>query len=387
MGLCNSRAALLLLGAAFLVAAAGCSTNEPFEEPAPLPEVVNSVSLDEVWSTSVGDGYDDEYLHLQPLVTASNLYAVSADGEFVSVDPESGKRQWERDLDRRIMAGVGGDSQNLYLVSDNARLIAYNRKDGTAEWDASLPNEVLAPPQSNGVIVIAQTIDGKVVAFDVRTGEKKWQYDGVVPALTIRATAAPLVGDKVVLVSFANGQMFALSTDTGQPVWQYTVGEPKGRTELERLVDVTSQPVIVDTAAIITGYQGKLAAVDLRNGQEIWSRPMSSFRSPAIAGGNVFVARSNGDVVAVDGSTRKIIWTQDKLAWRQLTQPLVAGKYLVVGDFEGYLHVLSLDNGTFQGRLEFDSDGLRAPLQRWRDLIIVYGNGGHLAALKLKTDQ
>lgn len=381
------KTALGLLGFALLAMVAGCSSNKPFEEPAPLPEVVNSVTLDEVWSTSVGDGYDDEYLHLQPLVTTNNLYVVSADGEFASIDPESGKRQWERDLDQRIMAGVGGDSQNLYLVSNNARLMAYSRRDGQAEWDVSLPNEVLAPPQSNGSIVVAQTIDGKVVAFDVQTGKKKWQYDGVVPALTLRATATPLVGGEIVLVSFANGQMFALSTATGQPVWQYTVGEPKGRTELERLVDVTSQPVIIDTAAIITGYQGKLAAVDLRNGQEIWSRPMSSFRSPAIANGNIFVAKSNGDVVAVDGNTRKVIWTQDKLAWRQLTQPLVANDYLLVGDFEGYLHVLSLDNGAFQGQLEFDGDGLRAPLQRWHDLIIVYGNGGNLAALKLKTDQ
>lgn len=387
MWLSTPKKMLGLLGLALLVMMAGCSSNEPFEEPAPLPEVVDSVSLDEVWSTSVGDGFDDEYLHLQPLVTPDNLYAVSADGEFVSIDPESGKRQWERELDRRIMAGVGGDSENLYLVSNNAHLMAYSRVDGKPEWDVSLPNEVLSPPQSNGSIVVAQTIDGKVLAFDVKTGAKKWQYDGVVPALTIRATAAPLVGGEIVLASFASGKMLALSTDNGQPIWQYTVGEPEGRTELERLVDVTSEPVIIDTAAIVTGYQGKLAAVDLRNGQEIWSRPMSSFRSPAIARGNVFVAKSNGDVVAVDGSTRKVIWTQDKLAWRQLTQPLVAGDYLLVGDFEGYLHILSLENGTFQGQLEFDSDGLRVPLQHWKDRIIVYSNGGRLAALKLKTDQ
>lgn len=386
MWLSAPKLRLGLLGIALLGVLAGCSSNEPFEEPAPLPEVVNSVVLDDAWSTSIGDGYDDEYLHLQPLVTTDNLYAVSADGELVSIDPETGTRQWERDLDQRVMAGVGGDSQNLYLVSDNARLMAYSREDGKSGWEASLPNEVLAPPQSNGTIVVVQTIDGKVLAFDVQSGEKKWQYDGVVPALTVRATATPLVGGEVALVSFANGQLFALSTDTGQPVWQYTVGEPKGRTELERLVDVTSQPVVIDTAAIITGYQGHLAAIDLRNGQEIWSRPMSSFRSPAIARGNVYVAKANGDVVAVDGSTRKIVWTQDKLAWRQLTQPIVVGDYLLVGDYEGYLHVLSLDNGTFQGQLEFDSDGLRAPMQRWRDLIIVYGNGGHLAALKLETD-
>lgn len=380
----NRPVAFIVSLALLLGVLAGCSTTEPFEEPAPVPEIVESVELEQVWSMSVGEGHDEQHLHLEPLILADTLYAVSADGVFVSVNPENGAVNWQTDVDRQIMAGVGGDREHLYLVSRNADLIAYDREEGKALWEVRLPNEILAAPQSNGSVVVAQTIDGKVLAFDAQSGEKRWQYDGVVPVLTVRATAKPLIGSELTLVSFANGQLFALSSETGQPVWQYAVGEPKGRTELERLVDVTSQPLVLDTAALVTGYQGKLAAVDLRNGEEIWSKRVSSFQSPAIAYGNIFISESNGDIVALEGATRKQIWVQDELSWRQPTQPFVSGDYLLVGDFEGLIHVLSLQDGSFQGQLKFDGEGLRVPIQRWQDGVIVYGNGGRLALLQLK---
>ena len=49
---------LVLLGAAVLLLA-GCSSTENFEEPDPVPEVVSTVSLEEKWSLTVGDGQDE----------------------------------------------------------------------------------------------------------------------------------------------------------------------------------------------------------------------------------------------------------------------------------------------------------------------------------------
>lgn len=363
---------------------AGCSTTDTLEQPAPVPDIDASVEFKTKWSMNVGDGHDGQFLHLMPLNAGERLYAVSADGQFVAVAPENGEVLWQYDLDEAIMAGVGGDGDKLYLVSRDARLLAYGREDGTPLWDTSLPNEVLAPPQSNGSIVVVQTTDGKVLAFDTASGDKRWQYDGVVPVLSLRATAAPLVGSELVLASFANGRLLALASDTGQPLWQYTVGEPQGRTELERLVDIAGQPLVLENAVLVAGYQGKLALVDLRNGQEIWSRSASSLHSPMIGDGKIFVSSANGDIVAYHGSSRREAWTQDQLAWRQTTQPLVVDGYLLVGDYEGYLHALSLEDGALKGQTRFDRKGLRVPMQLLREGVLVYGNGGKLAVLELK---
>ncbi|WP_420391068.1 outer membrane protein assembly factor BamB [Marinobacter sp.] len=375
-----------LAGILTLAVLAGCSTSDTFEQPAPVPEISSSVGLESVWTMDVGDGHDDKFLYLAPLNTGDRLYAASADGEVYAVGSENGEVFWSRDLDEQISAGVGGDQGNLYVVSRDAELMALSREDGSALWEQPLPNEVLASPQSNGRLVVAQTIDGKVLAFDAATGEQAWQYDSDVPVLSIRAAASPLVGADLVLASLANGKLMAISTETGQPIWQYEVGQPQGRTELERLVDVAGEPLILESAAMIVGYQGKLALIDLQTGQEIWSRPASSLQSPMIGNGNIFVAGANGDITAYRGSDRRELWVQDRLSWRQPTQPVVFEDYLLIGDFEGYIHMLSLEDGSLVGQLEFDDEGLRVPFQRLQNgNLLVYGNSGKLSVLKLRT--
>ncbi|KPP97724.1 outer membrane protein assembly factor BamB [Marinobacter sp. HL-58] len=374
-----------LAGLLVLALLAGCSSTDTFEQPAPVPEISANVELKNVWTMNVGDGHDDNFIYLAPLNAGNTIYAASADGEIWAVDPENGEVAWYQDLEEDISAGIGGDQGNLYLVTRDAQLKALSRQDGTELWEQSLPNEALASPQSNGRLTVVQTIDGKVLAFNTSDGEKVWQYDSDVPVLSMRAAASPLVGADLVLASLANGKLMAISTETGQPVWQYDVGQPQGRTELERLVDVAGEPLILESAAMVVGYQGKLALVDLQSGQEIWSRKASSLQSPMIGGGKIFIAGANGDITAYRGNDRRELWVQDKLSWRQPTQPIVFDDYLLVGDYEGYIHMLSLEDGSLQGQLEFDDEGLRVPFQRLQNgNLLVYGNSGKMSVLEIR---
>jgi len=374
-----------LAAAGLITLLAACSSTDTFEQPAPVPEVVSKVVLKEVWNIQVGDGHDGSFLYLEPLYTGDMVYAASADGEVYAVNPENGKVVWEKNMDRQLMAGVGGEGSRIYLVTRDAELLALSRENGEQIWSATLPNEALAAPRSNGAMVVAQSIDGKVHAFNAGSGEKLWQYDSAVPALSLRAAASPLVGADLVLAALANGRLMALSTETGQPVWQYQVAEPTGRTELERLVDVAGEPLIIDSAAMVVGYQGKLALIDIQSGREIWSRGASSLHSPMIGNGNIFLAASNGDIIKLRGSDRRELWRQDKLAWRQPTQPIVLGDHLFVGDFEGYIHILSLEDGSLLGQLEFDDEGLRVPIKLMSgERLLVYGNSGEMSAFTIK---
>ena len=383
-GLRQLRASAVVLVASALVI--GCSANDTFEQPAQLPDVNQQVSFERVWSVTVGDGHDGEFLYLAPLNAGDVVYAASADGELLALNAETGKQIWENSVEDRIFAGVGGDANQLYLVSRDADLLALSREDGSELWRASLPTEVLSAPQSNGSLVVVQTTDGRVLAFNAADGEKRWQYDSVVPALSVRAAAAPLVGADVIISGFANGKLLALSAESGQPLWQYEVGAPQGRTELERLVDITSQPLVLENAILAVGYQGKLALIDLRTGNDIWSKTASSLHSPMVSNGNIFLASANGDLVAMRGSDRRDLWTQDKLAWRQLTQPVPFDDYLVVGDFDGYLHVVSQKSGELVGQMKFDGDGIRVPAQRLSNgNLLIFGNGGKLAAYGLQS--
>ncbi|MBZ0332776.1 outer membrane protein assembly factor BamB [Marinobacter sp. AL4B] len=383
----NKPFALIAVSAALAVLLAGCSTTDTFEQPAPVPEIETSVEFERVWSMSVGDGHDGEFLQLAPLYAGDVIYAASADGEVVSVAAEDGKVVWEKELDERIFAGPGADGRQLYLVTRDAELVALSSEDGSENWRVDLPTEVLASPQSNGSLVVVQTTDGRVISFDTDKGEQIWQYEAQVPVLTMRTAAAPLVGADIVIASFANGRVIALTAENGQPVWQYQVGQAQGRTELERLVDIGGQPLVLDSAIMVVGYQGKLALIEIRSGQEIWSRSASSYYSPAIGNGNIFLAAANGNVVALRGNDRRELWVQSDLAWRQVTRPAVTGEYMVVGDYEGYLHILEMSDGRLVGQTEYDSDGIRVPVEVLSNgNLLVYGNGGKMSVLKLEQD-
>lgn len=386
MRMVRNRFVTFPLVSLLLLLLAGCSTKDTFEQPMPVPDIDAAVEFKRVWAMSVGNGHDGQFLHLAPLYAGDVIYAASADGLLVAVETENGKTRWQRRSEDRIFAGVGGDNSHLYYITRDAELVALSRETGNEIWRSALPTESLAAPQSNGALVVAQTTDGRVIGFDASNGERRWQYDGQVPVLSMRTAAAPLVGGDVVIASFANGRVMALTADAGQPVWQYEVGQPQGRTELERLVDIGGQPLVLDSAIMVAGYQGKLALVDIRTGQEIWSRRASSFYSPSISDGNIFLASANGDIVAYRGSDRRELWVQDRLSWRQLTQPIATGDYLITGDFEGYLHALSLSDGSLQGQTKVDSDGIRVPVQVIEGgNLLVYGNGGRMAVYSLKA--
>ncbi|MGC8120493.1 outer membrane protein assembly factor BamB [Marinobacter sp. VGCF2001] len=381
------KAGMGVVAGGWLLAVTGCSSTDTFEQPAPLPEVSETVELDTLWSMSVGDGHDDQLLQIAPLYTGNLIYAASADGVVLSVKPSDGEVVWQKEYEERFFAGPGADAEHLYMVTRDAELVALSAGDGSEIWRSSLPTEVLATPQSNGNLVVVQTTDGRVIAHDAKSGERLWQYEAQVPVLTVRTAAAPLVGGDIVISSFANGRVIALTAADGQPVWQYEVGQPQGRTELERLVDIGGQPLVLESAIMVVGYQGKLALVDIRSGQEIWSRQASSFHSPAIGNGNIFLSAANGKVLALRGNDRRELWVQDNLSWRQLTRPAVSGDYLVIGDFEGYLHVLSAADGSLQGQRSFDSDGIRVPAQVIDGgNLLVYGNSGKMAVLSIEQD-
>lgn len=361
----------------------GCSSKTPIEEPDPLPEITETVTLDKAWSQSIGDGMDDQFLFLSPAIIDGRLYAIDVEGELYALDARTGDRLWYKDLDRPILAGVGADAQHLYVVGRNGELLALDRENGELVWSASMPAEVLAKPRSNGNQLVVATIDGKLIAFDVGSGQRLWQYDSDAAILSYRGTAEPYIDRERVLAGFSNGMLMSFDVLTGAPLWEYPVSVASGRTELERLVDVDGEPLVIDDAVLVVGYQGKLAALGLDNGQELWTREASSLRSPGLGSGNLYVAEADGTLISYSAFSRAEAWRIDTLSWRRLTAPVAYQDLVAVGDFEGYLHLVSQADGEFVGRTRVDSDGLRVSPQVFEDLLIVFGNSGDLVAYEL----
>ncbi|TVP52640.1 MAG: outer membrane protein assembly factor BamB [Halomonadaceae bacterium] len=382
----NRRSQTLLWLVVVMLLVSGCnsSPSDSFERAADAPEGSGEVQVRKIWSQRVARGHDGQFLFLRPVVEGDRVFVATADGYITAYNARNGRRDWwVRVEDERLLGGVGSDSERLYVTTRSGKLIALSPEDGEELWRSAMPNEVLAPPQSNGQLVVVQTIDSGLIAFDSATGNQRWQYDSNAPVLSYRGTATPYIDANLVVTGFDNGRVIALDVVAGRELWQYGVGSPSGRTELERLVDVDGSPVVHNSEVYVTGYQGRVAALDLMSGAEQWSRPLSSLQSPAVHNGRVYTTTSDGQMIGFSRTDRTELWRHNHLEWRRLTSPVILGDHLLVGDFEGYLYAINQADGRIEGRALVDEKGLRSDMVRYRDRVILFGNGGQLASYRI----
>ncbi|HSC83284.1 MAG TPA: outer membrane protein assembly factor BamB [Pseudomonas sp.] len=370
---------------ALAVMAVGCSSNSKKElPPADLPDIQEEVQLEKQWSRSIGDGQGDIYNLLTPAVDGERLYAASADGEVVAMDRLTGDKAWEVDLDLPVSGGVGAGYGLVLVGTLKGEVIALDASSGEERWRARVTSEVLSAPATNGDVVVVQTQDDRLIAFDASTGSQRWIFENTPAVLTLRGTSSPVLTNRLAIAGLSSGKVIALDTQRGLPVWQQSVAVPKGRSELERVVDIDGNLLLSGGNLYVVTYQGNVAAFDADSGRPQWTREASSYVGLAQGFGNVYVTQSGGSVESIDERSNSALWNNEALARRQLSAPEVFSSYVAVGDFEGYLHLLSQVDGHFVGREKIDGDGVRVRPLVVGDWIYAYGNSGKLVALTIR---
>jgi outer membrane protein assembly factor BamB len=333
----------------------------------------------------VGSGYDGQYVKLVPTVAGPYLLVADRRGRVTALSAESGKELWETRTGKQISAGPGVGEERVLVGTSNAEVIALNLLDGAILWEASVPSEVLSVPQIDLGVVVVQTADGSVTGLDAVDGSRLWVYERTIPTLTLRGTSTPAVEHGIVLAGFSSGKLAAISTEKGFVAWETSVALPEGRSELERMVDVDADPVIVGSAVYVVSYQGRIAVIDIQNGNLGWTRDMSAYAGLGVDFAQVYVTDQDSYVWALTRSTGDSVWKQDKLFNRALTAPEPYSNYVAVGDFEGYLHLLSRYDGHIAARTRVDRKGISARPLAIDEVLYVYGDGGTIAAYSLES--
>ncbi len=360
--------------------AAGCGST-PTEPPAELTEFEPELKVTTLWSVQVGEGAGKRDLRLRPALDGERIYINDHRGGVVALQAESGKQLWRVDLQLPLSSGPGIGEGMLLLGSAEGELLALASDDGRVLWRAQLSSEILAPPAAGSGVVVAHTGDGKLFGLKAGDGSQLWIYDRSVPTLTLHGTSSPVILSDLVLDGFASGKVALLSLADGRVLWETAVATPRGRTELERMVDIDAPPLVIGETAYVVGYQGRAAALDLRSGRVLWSRPASSAGRLASDGEALYLTDDGDRVLALSRSGGASLWQQDALQRRSLTPPEVYRESVVVGDGEGYLHWLARSDGRFLARAKLSGAIRTAPLAA-EGRLYVYGRKGRLTCLE-----
>lgn len=379
---------LLLLASLALVG--GCTalnnlffSSDNTAKPSPLVDFEPTVTVRTVWQRSVGSGAGKLFLKLRPAIDGDRVYAATRDGRVRAFDARTGDSIWDTETDRPLSGGPGVGNGLVLLGTSDGEVLALDEKDGALKWRARVSSEVLSAPQAQGGVAVARTIDGKLFGLSTDDGTRLWVYDRTAPVLTLRGTSSPALAEGAVIAGFDNGQVVAIALGNGQALWETRVAVPRGRTELERMVDIDADPIIKDQTVYAVTYQGQIAALKLFSGDVIWRRDMSSHAGLGVGPDNVYVVDDASHLWALNRSNNASMWRQSKLEYRRLSPPAVFGQFVVVGDFEGYVHWLRKDDGQFAARVRVDSDSIVAAPVATAFAVYVYGSGGELAALQI----
>jgi outer membrane protein assembly factor BamB len=377
---------ILLLSISLLTGCSWFGSKDNSEPPAELKSFEKHAELHKIWSRDTGEGTDSQFIRLVPTVVGERIYVADRNGSVWALKLDDGKPVWRTKTGLMISAATGVGGGLVLAGSSDGELVALDAETGKQRWRVAVPSEVLSVPQVSDGTVVVQTVDGAGSGLDADDGTRRWVYDRSVPVLTLRGTSTPLLGGGVALAGFANGEVVALEIASGREVWKTEVAIPRGRTELQRIVDVDADPVIDQGILYAASYQGRMVAVSLQDGRVLWSRDSSTYAGIAVEGSQVFVSEAGSDVVAIDRRSGSSLWDQADLRRRSLTGPAVIDDYVAVGDFEGYVHLLSRRDGSIVGRVRVAGDGVQAaPVTVFGERLLVLGAGGELVLYQLNT--
>jgi outer membrane protein assembly factor BamB len=370
-----------------LTAVAACAllaacNSPPKIVPAELTQIQSTRGAKTVWSTGVGGGGDRPAVRFAPFVTETSVYTASASGKVSAVSRETGQALWSVNVGRPLTAGISGDSSLLFVATGDGEVFSLRREDGTRVWSARVASEVIASPVAGPDHVVVRSIDGKVYSLDKNTGRQRWRFSYKVPALSLHGNGRPLVGSDGVLVGLDNGKLVALHGADGQVSWELSLSEGGGRSEVERLNDLDADIRAGGKYVYAVNYQGTLAQIDPSRGSARWMANMSSSAGLAVSDEIVVVTDEFDTVWGLSTADGSVLWEQDALTYRKLTAPAVVDESTIaVGDFDGYLHLLSLADGALIGRHKVGSGQIMSQPVIRDGQGYVQLRGGRLAAI------
>lgn len=377
------RRPLLVLSLALLAAVGACKKEKEVEPPAELVDFKQVLDVDRAWSVGMG-GDEVLRLALSPAVDGTTVYLAGHGGEVAAVGLENGRKLWDTDLKLPLSAGPGVGAGLVVVGSPEGDLVALDAAAGAERWRVRLSGEILARPAVGGEIVVVHTVDGTLHGLRVADGTTAWSYEQQVPRLSLRGSAEPVIDGDSVLCAFDNGRVAAIGLSDGALLWSATVSPPRGRTELERLVDIDSPVRVSGEDVFVVGYQGRVAMLARGSGQIWWARDLSSYRGLDLDESSAFVSTAEGAVVSVsrrDGSEQ---WRQDAMRLRGLSAPAVDGDAVVVGDFEGYLHWIDRRSGELLARTKAGGDRISNAPVAVNGFVLVQDDGGTVAAYRAR---
>ena len=361
------RAPVAIISIAIL---AGCFGGVKKPQPTELQPVTALVSVRQSWTQRIGP----VNFPLDVGIAGNGVAVASDDGTVALLDAQTGRDVWRLALKTPIAAGVGSDGKVLAVVTKDNEVIAMQA--GRELWRQKLNAQAFTAPFVAGERVFVLAADRSVNAFDGQTGRKLWTQQRSSEPLVLRQSGVMLaVGDT--LVVGVGGRLVGMNPSNGNIQWEAPIATPRGINDIERLADLVGSVSRVGDSVCVRAFQSSIGCVNTVRGNVLWTRPANGVQGIQGDDRLLFGTEADGTVLAWKRSDGERVWSSERLRYRGLTAPLLAGRSVVIGDATGFIHLLSREDGSLLNRLNTDGSPISAaPVLAGNTLVVVTRNGG-----------
>src|SRR5262245_59882711 len=187
----------------------------------------------------------------------------------------------------------------VYVGSLDGNLYAVNLNDGSLVWKFSAGASIKSSPSAFHGMIYFGDEDGSFHAVDARTGGKRWSFK---TGAAIASSATMASG--LVIFGSNRSSLYALRAEDGSVAWRVETGGY-----------VYGAPALVDglgeAAVASAGCDGFLRVLRARDGSVIRKVELGAYvgASPAVRGTRAFVGTFENEVLGIDLSAGKVLWT------------------------------------------------------------------------------
>lgn len=345
-------------------------------KPKPLPNIQSKISLHRVWSAKSGQPRQaPTYYKLKPMTVGQKIYTADTGGRVSVLSQNHGKILWTTPLPHGIVSGPNVAHGKVIVGTENGSVVALSKYDGQLLWETPLASEVLSKVAITRSAVIAKTMDGHLYALDIANGKKLWKQEHGAPSLILKASSSPLVVGNVVLAGYSDGKLDAIDLDSGRLLWQRGIAYANGASDVERLVDIDADLLLRNKWLYMASYQGFIGAFDFEAGQFVWSKKASVYKNMVMDADSLYVTDSHDVLWAYQLSSGQVKWKQTALKGYGLTEPVLLGSKIILGDKKGQLHILAKANGAMIGREMIGAPIYISPEESHGRIIVMTADG------------
>lgn len=348
--------------------------NTPKPNPLPQVQVKKTVHLD--WSVTL-DGFKKQGMNadLVPYISNHKVYAATPQGKIYALTEANGRILWQTDLHQSLLAGPVISGDKMIVTGDDAAIYILKLENGALLHRIGVANDVMSKPYIYHQKIYVKTITGVVYCIDLQTGHKDWKYEHSTSEIILKASSSPVYYQNMILAGFSDGSLVGLEPTKGHPIFTQHISYARGVSEVERLNDVDTNPLIEQDRLYIASYQGDIGVYSISESDFIWKKPASTYHDLSFVGENLVMVSSKDVICAYQKQTGQTLWTQNQLKARRLTAPVTWKRIIWVGDALGYLHGVSPQTGQFVAQLKLPGGMVAAPVIEGNHAWVMTTNG------------